>query len=165
MIRATLEMIVRILIFGFIITDWTLFLNREDGFSKDWKVEVDSSFSSIEYSVSFSEDEKALNEIVAELSTILETLRMLLESNQEKINRNRLPLTLVELKSDFKCKVTEFRRVSLRAISSSPQTLVSDYVVASTEVFSDSEKIIHPEPSVSVRTQADYVAKWNLRYS
>ncbi|KAF5278330.1 hypothetical protein FQA39_LY05819 [Lamprigera yunnana] len=38
-----------------------------------WKVVVDSSFSLVEYCVSFTEDEKALNESVAKLNNILET--------------------------------------------------------------------------------------------
>ncbi|KAF5303669.1 hypothetical protein FQA39_LY09916 [Lamprigera yunnana] len=107
------------------------------------KVEVDSSFSSVEYSVSFSEDEKALNECVTELVSILETFseesyaranslwahaesrckRMLLGSNKENFKRNRLLLTLAELKSDFECKVKEFRCASLRAGSCSPKVV------------------------------------------
>ncbi|KAF5282125.1 hypothetical protein FQA39_LY17681 [Lamprigera yunnana] len=124
------------------------------GFEIPESVTVESSFSSLDYAVPFAEDEKALNEIVAELSSILKAFsgdvsegsfarasslwahaesrykRMLLESHKEKVKRNRILLTLVELKSDFECKVKEFRRASLRAISSSPKLVASDDDVA-----------------------------------
>ncbi|KAF5304679.1 hypothetical protein FQA39_LY09456 [Lamprigera yunnana] len=95
-----------------------------------WKVEVDSfSFSSVEYSDSCSEHEKALNESVTELGSILETFsgdvsegsfarasslwahadsrckRMLVGSDKEKVKRNRLLLPLSESKSDIECEV------------------------------------------------------------
>ncbi|KAF5294441.1 hypothetical protein FQA39_LY13426 [Lamprigera yunnana] len=125
-----------------------------------WKVEIDSSSFSVE-------DKRTLNESVVELNCILKTFsenvsegsfarasslwvhaefrckRMLLESYKEKVKRNRLLLTLAELKSDFECRVKEFRRASLR----------DD--VASADVLSDSVEIGDPGPNFSVRNQAE----------
>ncbi|KAF5274871.1 hypothetical protein FQA39_LY07053 [Lamprigera yunnana] len=152
------------------------------------KLEIDSSFSSVGYFVFLAEDDKAPNESVTELVSTLETFsgdvsegsfarasslwahvesrckRMLLGSDKENVKRIRLLLILAELKSYFQCKVKEFRRSLLRAVSSSSKTVVSDDDVASADVLSDSEEeFIHPEPDVSVRAQADCVSQWNLR--
>ncbi|KAF5276014.1 hypothetical protein FQA39_LY00810 [Lamprigera yunnana] len=80
---------------------------------------------------------------------------MLLKSDKEKVKGNRFLLTLAELKSDFECRMKEFRRVSLRAISSSPKTVVSHDDVASAEVLLDSEEISRQEPNVSETAKND----------
>ncbi|KAF5292241.1 hypothetical protein FQA39_LY14056 [Lamprigera yunnana] len=108
--------------------------------------------SSVGYSVPFVEGEKALNDCVTEMSSILAAFTGDV-SEGSFAKRNKHLLTLIELKSDFEYKVKEWKRSSLRAVSFSPKKVVSDENVSSADALSDSEEESAPsEPNV---------AKWN----
>ncbi|KAF5299248.1 hypothetical protein FQA39_LY02421 [Lamprigera yunnana] len=162
--------------------------DEEEENKKDIKVKLHAIIQKMGVEIDYKED-KALNESVTELGSILGTFssdvyegsfarasflwahaesrctRMMLGSDKENVKINRLLMTLAELKSDFECKVKDFRRASLRAVSSSSKTAVSDDDFASEKVLLDSEEVIHSELNMSVRAQADCVEKWNLKYS